>query len=89
MKSFKNGANKQFWRHIAVTYRGGNNYSFFLNGTFWPISEKYLFNKTEFADIVNIGHRGASVFKGALACIAYSESPLELDQVRTLMHSCP
>ena len=61
-RSSINGKSRLSWRHVAVTYRGGSNMSYFLNGADWPILQTITISKPLFADIINIGHRSRFVF---------------------------
>ena len=86
-----NGTNKEFWRHFTGSFNGEENgYSFFLNGSHWPIVKVSTLNdRQDFTDTINIGHRGNKVFKGSIACIVYYQFALEPHQVKTLMQTCP
>lgn len=63
---------------IAVTHRGGDEYSFYLNGSAWSESVTLPAMTIRVTlDLLNVGHRDTQLFKGAIACVSIIESDSE------------
>lgn len=90
LKSKKNDTGKLMWRHLAVIFAGSDDYTFYLNGSVWPISLKTSGGLMRVnPDLINIGHRSDNVFKGSMACIAIFEQALTQAEVYRWMLDCP
>ena len=91
VKSIGDGTNQLMWRHVAITFNGGEEYSLYLNANAWPISSK---SKSSIERVnpnyINVGfYQTSGMFKGSMACISFFETALTQQQLRTWMLTCP
>lgn len=85
-----NGTDRLEWRHVAVTYAGGSQYTFYLNANPWPIWVTIVGTLDRVnPDVINFGHRDDSHLRGSMACISIFEKALTQAEIRTLMVNCP
>lgn len=86
-----NDTGKQFWRHVAVVYRGFKDVHFYLNGSSFG---QTIIEKEH--DEINLPKRlylgndqNDDAFIGAMACVTIHESALTQAGVVALMSLCP
>lgn len=84
-----NGDERLQWRHVAVTFRGSNQYEMFRNGETWPISRNETTTITKVnPKKIHIGYRGSDIFQGSMACVTIFEQALTKEDIRNLMTLC-
>ena len=85
-----NGTGKEFWRHVAVVYKGFKDVQFYLNGSRFGntiiAGDQKVFN---FPDRLYLGNHPKFHFYGAMACVTIHEKALSQAEIEVLMETCP
>lgn len=82
-----NRTRRAFWRHLAVTFERIDNFHFYMDG--WPIGvlrRKLADQKVSQPDTIELF---SFSFRGSIACVTIYERVLTVEEVRTLMDTCP
>lgn len=87
----RNATGRDDWRHIAFSFRGIGNVSFYLNGNVWPhtstVRKSIITQPTKFCLWEHCNH--LEKFYGSLACLAMFEKALTHEEVGSFMKLCP
>ena len=88
--SVKNATDYKQWRHVAISFLGGNQYVMYLNADPWPstITKRGTLHRQQF-DTLTIGKRATQYFKGSMACLTLFQRGLRQEQIRKWMQTCP
>lgn len=90
-KSTINGTGKEFWRHVAVVYKGFGDVEFYLNGSNIGLISGPANEATwKLPNTLKLGNAEQFLqFFGAMACVTIHEEALSKEEIKTLMEICP
>ncbi len=90
VQSVLNASFKFQWRYIVLVFTGGDNFTYYLNGTVWNLKVvKASVLARVNPDKINVGFRlPTKFFRGIIACFTIYERALPLSEVRELQTFC-